>query len=548
MYGLPPAAVVLAAVIAKALPAWSLERAESALSSRRAPIVLGALSALVILIVFDSLRQVGVVHDERAYLLQSEIFASGHWVAPSPPLPAFFEQMHVFVTPVVASKYPPGHSLILLPGTLIGLPGLIPVVLTGLAGGLIFALVRRISDTWIALLTWFLWTTAPGTLAWHATYMSEPTTAAAMLLAWWGLLEWRDTRRVGALLVTAASVGFGAITRPLTMLAIGVPIAVVVLRLTIAGREWRPLVRAAAVGAAMLALLPLHAYETTGNWRQMPITTYTQIYMPWERLGFGDVAESPTRALPPDLAAVANGFRGLHQGYVPSEVPGSLRERSLHIATDVWGHQWRAGLILFFGIGLFALSTEAAFALASALLVLVVYLAYAQGPGWTVYYVEMLPALCLVTALGIGRTIGWISGAGVDASEARRRLGVAAILLVAAGVLPAILDIIEERDNKREWTLRHRYFREVINQIPAPRALVFVRYAPHHSGHISLVGNVADPTAAHVLTAYDLGPADTQLMQRLPDRVPYLFEEEKLELFPLGRATASALSPPNRDR
>ena len=83
-------------------------------------------------IVWGSFHEPGVVHDERAYLLQAEIFARGHWTAPSPPLAAFFEQMHVFIEPAVFAKYPPAHALTLVPGIWLGLPGLMPALMTGI--------------------------------------------------------------------------------------------------------------------------------------------------------------------------------------------------------------------------------------------------------------------------------------------------------------------------------------------------------------------------------------------------------------------------------
>ena len=64
----------------------------------------------------------GTVHDERAYLLQAEIFARWHWTAPAPPLASFFEQMHVFIEPAVFAKYPPAHALTLAPGIWLGRP------------------------------------------------------------------------------------------------------------------------------------------------------------------------------------------------------------------------------------------------------------------------------------------------------------------------------------------------------------------------------------------------------------------------------------------
>src|SRR5262252_7196719 len=107
---------------------------------RWAPCLFGIATAVEIAVVWGSLSAVPTVHDEAAYLLQARIFASGHWTAPAPPLPEFFEQYHVLVTPVLAGKYPPGHSLVLVPGIWLGAPGLMPIVLAGLAGGFVFLL------------------------------------------------------------------------------------------------------------------------------------------------------------------------------------------------------------------------------------------------------------------------------------------------------------------------------------------------------------------------------------------------------------------------
>ena len=123
-------------------------RASTLLSGAWSPIVAGMVTVLVVRIVWGSLHEPGIVHDERAYLLQAEIFATGRWTAPSPPLATFFEQMHMFIEPAVFAKYPPGHSLALVPGIWLGLPGLMPALMTGLAGALVFWLARRLANEW----------------------------------------------------------------------------------------------------------------------------------------------------------------------------------------------------------------------------------------------------------------------------------------------------------------------------------------------------------------------------------------------------------------
>src|SRR6185436_1059230 len=108
------------------------------LSGPWSPLAAAIVTGLLVRIVWGSFHEPGVVHDERAYLLQAEIFAGGHWTAPAPPLSTFFEQVHVFIAPAVFAKYPPAHALTLVPGIWLGLPGLMPAVMTGITGALTY--------------------------------------------------------------------------------------------------------------------------------------------------------------------------------------------------------------------------------------------------------------------------------------------------------------------------------------------------------------------------------------------------------------------------
>src|SRR5260370_3211489 len=162
------------------------ERAAAWLATRRAAVVCGVVTELLTWWVWGSLDQVAVFHDEAAYLLQAEIFASGRWAAPARPLHEFYEKFDVLVTPVFASKYWPGHSLLMVPGVWLGLPGLVPVLLSGLTGALCFGLARRVSTPGIALVTWLVWTTASGNLHWRAAVLSSGPTRAPRALRPWG--------------------------------------------------------------------------------------------------------------------------------------------------------------------------------------------------------------------------------------------------------------------------------------------------------------------------------------------------------------------------
>src|SRR5262245_237557 len=106
-------------------------------------IALGSLVALFTWWLWGSWSPRAVGSDETAYLLQARIFASGRAVADGRPLPEFFWQFHVFVDPILAAKYPPGHSALLAPGAAGGVPWLISLLLAGTCAAVLYSLARR---------------------------------------------------------------------------------------------------------------------------------------------------------------------------------------------------------------------------------------------------------------------------------------------------------------------------------------------------------------------------------------------------------------------
>jgi hypothetical protein len=508
--------VLLAALVARRATPVDIPHLTRALTSRWAPAVVGAVTALVVWWVWGSLSQIAVVQDEAAYVLQARIFASGRWAADPRPLPGFFEQMAVFGEPLLVPKYPPGHALLMVPGVWLGLPGLVPVLLSGLAGAMLFALARRVAGPWVALLAWLLWLTAPGNLQWRASYLSQMTTSAAWLLGWWFLLQWRDHGGARWACGVTVCVGWCAITRPLTAIAFAIPIAVVMLRLTSRRRMWRELWMAGAVGALVLALVPLWSARTIGDWRTTPYTLYMRTFIPTERLGFGMVKDAPLRALPPDLARVDSDWRRVHAMHTVERLPITTGFRLLAIGRGSWGG-WRAALVLFFAVGLAALSGGAWLALASGALLLGVHLAFAHPSLWWPYYLELLPVLAFVTAVGIWRLF-------LRVADEHRAPAVAAAVAMGAVVLSA-MDGTTARRNGAITRSAQEHFQTRIAALPDSAAVVFVRYAPSHDHHRSLVVNEADLARQRVWVVYDRGDENEQLRRLAPQRSAYLYDE-----------------------
>ncbi len=502
-------------------------RVEEALASPWTTLAVAACTALFYWWVWGgTLSATPRVHDEAAYLLQARLFSGGHWTAPGPVLPDFFEQFHVLITPLIASKYPPGHSLLLTPGVLVGLPGSIPLLLNGLAGALVYMLGRRLANAGVGLLTWALWLGCLGNLLWRPTYYSEISTSALGLAAWWTLLRWREGGR-GWLILSATCIGWGAVTRPLTMLAFAIPIGAAVLHDVVNRKRWRDLAAGVGAGVAVLSIIPLWSAQTTGSWRTTPLSVYRETYIPWDRLGFGLDSTPARRHLPPDMEPVVQDFLPVHAQYTAARAPALLIQRAGSAARSAWSG-WRGPLVLVALVGLFLLPPAGVVGLATSVLLLLAYGAYAHKPGWTLYYLEILPMAGFLTALGISGLVRLLLRGNRESSS---RLEPAwRCTLLAALMTPFLLGLtVQEGSQARRWLREqgegHRTVETLLAGIPVGKAIVFVTYAPDRDIHDSYVTNEPVLDRARIWMVHDLGPRNDELIASAPDRVPYRFDE-----------------------
>jgi len=499
------------------------------LRSPKAPLVAGCLTAAAAAWVWG-LHPVPVVHDEAAYLLQAKLFATARWKAAAAPLPEFFEQMYAFRTPFTAAKYFPGFSAVLVPGIWIGIPALVPIVLSGLSGGLLFALARSIAGETAAALAWTIWTTTPHAVWSMPPFMSQHLTTTLMLLAWWSLLRWREHGRAGSLLLVAAALGLGAITRPLTMLVAAVPIGVVVVGRVASTRRWGQLFAAAALGGALLAVVPLWSLETTGNWRTTPLALHVRRYTPYDGLGFGWKAPAAERPLPPDLAEVTRSLGRYQTRHTLERAPGIAAARLGQIRKDAMGG-WRALLVPLAVAGAFVTGGAGLIADATAILNFLAYLLFAHPVNLTVYYVESYVILAFLAAVGVKRLfIG--PDAGPGSIDLRRRSLAFAIVLASATAGAG--DLYRYRIQFGLFSAPKARFEKALRAIPE-RSIVFVRYGPGGSFG-SLVENGPDLPAQRVWIARDLGKdEDRNLMRVAPDRSAYLWDDARQRLTRLSR-------------
>ena len=300
--------------------------ATRALSWRLFPIIVGAVTALFMTWLWGGLDQVAVIHDEAAYLLQAKLYASGHWTAPGLPLPEFFEQYHVLVTPRLTPKYFPGHALMLVPGIWLGLPGLMPVLLLGVCGALVFEVATPTDESVDRAARVVSLDDCAGVMELRARLSLRDDDGRVL-----------DARMVGAASVdrgrpssswlasSRSSIGMGFLTRPLTMLIYALPIGAVVLVRVARRRSWSELAVPFGIGFACLGVWMLWCQRTTGSPLHTPWELYRREYIPDDTFGFGLTGQQPLRALNPDMQAFNEQFvQAMHRHYTLASVPIEL--------------------------------------------------------------------------------------------------------------------------------------------------------------------------------------------------------------------------------
>jgi hypothetical protein len=527
------------------------------LEGRAAPVIIGVITTLLTWWLWGTLSATPYVHDEVALLLQAKIFASFRWAAPSPPLPEFFEQFHVFVTPTLAPKYPPGHALVLVPGIWLGMPGLVPVLLSGLTGGMLFLLARRYSNGVVALVAWFIWLLAPSALRFRPSYFSEITTGAIWVVGWWTLLRYRETGGRKWLVTLAALVAWGGITRPVTMIAFAVPVGVIVLWTVWKKRAWMDVVAALPLSLAICAIVPIWGHSVLGEWGKNPYAFYQQVYFPVENPGLGIDDTPPLRALPPDMTKFNAYARPMHAVHTAENLPNVLKARLKELRRGMWGDNYFLYLLAI--LGAIVMSAEVAVALGTCVLVVLGYLTIAHQPYWLIYYLELLPVLAFLSALGLWQFVTSVHALSPRRVNRARELAVPAFVVfvgLLAWMSPDALNGFSLWHRQLAMAPKyHESFQGLVAQIPDKKAVVFVRYAPDADVHLSLTNNEPDPSSARVWAVHDLGGENLKLLQMAPDRVPYLYEElpgrRVLRPFPvpdewkpaLGQKLGAAITP-----
>jgi hypothetical protein len=266
------------------------------------------LTNLISWFVFDHIPH---VQDTVAQLFQAKLFAAGRLYLPSPPLPQFFDLMHVINDGRWYSQYPPGHPLLLLLGILIHAPWLINPLLGALTIVVIYHLGREVYDEPTARLATLLASLSPFLIFMSSEFMNH---SSALLFTSLFLLFFARSVRTShsalrSSLLAGLCLGMVVLIRPFTALLIAVPFVVTALVMLARSPQTASRLPPAAYrppsigrwllmlsgGALVFGILLLYNYLTTGSAFKLG---YTAEYGASHTVGLGQGAFGEVLTLP----------------------------------------------------------------------------------------------------------------------------------------------------------------------------------------------------------------------------------------------------------
>jgi hypothetical protein len=334
-------------------------------------------------------------------------------------------------------------------------------------------------------------------------------------------------------------VGWGAITRPYSMLLYALPLAAVLGHRIWRERRFGDLAAGVVATVLVLGVLPLWAWRSTGDWRVTPLERYTATYMPFDRMGFAPADPPVHDTLPFDQAAVIQHLREVHAAHTLAALPTTIAERGVQVGLSAWD-TWRVGLIPAAVTGFLFLTGAGWVAVGTSLLLFAGYLLWGHEATWTLYYVELVPGLEFLTACGILGVLARVAGRG--AADERR--GAAAALAAVPVMLAFSLVVAHGAAVRWSYIFAPRYqFADLLSQVPPGPKMVFVRYKHGHYAHSSLITNDPFFATSPLWLAYDRGDADTLLIRAAPERTPYLYDERSGNLARIVWERSAASAP-----
>jgi len=346
---------------------------------------------LVAHFVFDELPH---LEDEFAFTWQAKVFAQGKLAIDSPQYPtSFLVPFVVDYNGLRFGKYPPGWPAVLALGVLLGIRSWINPLLAGAGIWLTYQLGKRTISELTGLLAAGLTLTSPFFLMNSGSMLSHPlglVLSTTFVLSWLASFGKTTSPRPWLTTILAAnSLGWLAVTRPLTALGVCIPFSIHGLYWLWRGdKQTRLRLMVFCVVTLLIAsIFPLWQFAMTGDpW----LNTYT-LWWPYDKIGFGV------------------GYGVTEEGHNLQQAVWNAQTSLMGGAFDLFGWGLLSYFLLPFGLWALRKNGKAWLITGIPISLLVIYMAYwigsyLFGPR---YYYESLSSLTLLTAAGAVWLAGW---------------------------------------------------------------------------------------------------------------------------------------------
>lgn len=159
--------------------------------------------------------------DTIVQTFQAEIFSFGRLKAINPKHIEFFVTQHmIFDDQGWYGQYPPGHSLLLVPGVLLGLHWFIPIFLSTLTLYVIKKFVVNIYGEAVARITVILFLISPFFIFMSASEMNHVSSLLCIGIGLYNLERWEKLNHKKYLFFSTFAISYGLLVRPLDVIAV----------------------------------------------------------------------------------------------------------------------------------------------------------------------------------------------------------------------------------------------------------------------------------------------------------------------------------------
>ncbi|MFH1679595.1 MAG: glycosyltransferase family 39 protein [Candidatus Eisenbacteria bacterium] len=465
-----------------------------------------------------------VVHDEFAYLFQARTFLAGRLFFPPPPDPVFFDAFHILTDPVYASKYPPGHALLLLSGVAAGVPWLVPVLAAGLSLFLVGLLARAHLGGPASLLLVLLFGLSPAEIQVATTYLSQTTYLPAVLLFLLFLRRSASRGGIGDFFLAGLFLGLAFLIRHWNAAVLAVFAAALVASFREARTSFRRPLRALALLLPLaLSGIAVLGYDraVTGSALKTPWELYAERSQPEDRFGFYGGEAIEERPVGPGKRIYNERVLYPHRTrYTPGLALRSLF--TARIPMSAWEALPTIGFLFLVPLLVRLSGPRRAAGLATLAFSLLMHAAYLlYWFPWGPYYHEITPLLIALPLLGAREMM--------ERATRERRAGaaLAALLLLGLTVGAAGARLPFQIDFRREKAASHARFERLVERRTPPGSILFIRYGRNHNPDIDLINNEPDLSRAERIYVYDLGEERNRALHdtQFAGREPYHLDE-----------------------